>query len=438
MVELVLLLKGDRRTVSEIVADLRSDVGEHLGHVTDADVSRALTRLTTDAGVAGEGHGLATRRWSLTERGRRAIEDLERNAQQLLDRVVDGLFSEAPGGRDLYLGPFLAALRRVFSHLAEMYVLLIKGDIEPQEFATENAVADAVKQVAGDAGLDEVTFGRAMQAFLLERNPDYDAIKWNLTQNYYLLRVLGLDASAFLLTKDIFDGAHLYLDTNVLVNAFTPAAAFHAEFQALARACSELGIKLHVCQITLDELRGVVSYNRWLVTQIEKQVPTDTVAKVHDMFFQAFVEAKARGEEDPISAAFDPFDGAADRLAEQYGVERTDDVWFVNEKDSPALSQLAEALQQEYAALHDGREKRDSATQHDALLVRWVERQREFESPQTWILTLDTSLTRFRTDKQIRVAGPKALALTLGALLQWVSPIAAKAGLESELTEIFR
>lgn len=122
---------------------------------------------------------------------------------------------------------------------------------------------------------------------------------------------------------------------------------------------------------------------------------------------------------------------------DKYGVKLVDDNWFIEERESSTTRGLATSLQREYADLHGGREKREQAALHDALVVRWVERERELETPQTWILTLDTSLTRVQTDAPISVAGPRALALTLGALLQWVSPIAAKSGLEADLTEIF-
>jgi predicted nucleic acid-binding protein len=438
MVELVLLLKGDGRTVPEIAYDLRSDVGEHLGHVVDGDVSRALSALSVSRDVIGEGHGLATRRWSLSARGRSSIEDLEHHAQSRLDGVVRRIFAGAPGGSGRYFTPLLTALRRIFSHLAEMYVLLIKGDVEPQEFATEGAVAKTVERILEESPhLDRDAFTRGVQTFLLESNPEFDAIKWNLTQNYYLLRVLGLDSSATLLTREVFDGARLFLDTNILVNALTPAAEFHQEFRTLSTTCAELGISLNVCQVTVDELRAVVAYNRWLVTKTQNQVPSETVPKVGDLFFRAFIEARERAEEDPIAAAFDPFDGAAETLDEKYGVKLVDDYWFVEERDSSTTQKLATSLQREYADLHGGREKREQAALHDALVVRWVEREREVESPQTWILTLDTSLTRFQTHAPIAVAGPRALALTLGALLQWVSPIAAKSGHEADLTEIF-
>jgi hypothetical protein len=122
-------------------------------------------------------------------------------------------------------------------------------------------------------------------------------------------------------------------------------------------------------------------------------------------------------------------------ILDSLGVEVVDDPWFEEASGTIEIRKLATVVQKEYKALHPDQVKRDRAATHDALMIMWVERQRSEADGKVWLATLDTSLPAFMPDKG--AADRRPLAITLDALLQWVSPIVSRQGADEDLSEIF-
>ena len=70
--------------------------------------------------------------------------------------------------------------------------------------------------------LDPKEFNNAIYRFFEESDPLFSEIKWNLGQNYYVAKALGMDPSGKLLSSELFANAIIYLDTNVLIEALEP------------------------------------------------------------------------------------------------------------------------------------------------------------------------------------------------------------------------
>ena len=85
--------------------------------------------------------------------------------------------------------------------------------------------------------------------------------------------------------------------------------------------------------------------------------------------------------------------------------------------------------------LAPGRTKRPRAALHDAILLRWVEQERQTSANGVWILTRDTIVMGWRDGSRSGVGG--SYGVSLDALLQWISPVAMHAGLEDEFASIF-
>jgi hypothetical protein len=435
LVKQVLFHSKTPLSLPQIETGVDHAVGEGLTAVQIHEVKKALGRLDRGKEVSGHGTGLDGRTYRLTDDARGEIDLLRRSAQSRVDKVVKSLFRNAPGGEGLYRRPFMDCLRLIFSGVAETYVRLLKKEIEQGHFVSADAVSKAIVKTAKEhPSVDERALERGVIAFLRDSNPDYDAIKYNMTQNYYLMRLLGLDPEGYLLTKKVFGDAVLYIDTNILVNALEPSSRLFKSFEALSRACRTLGINLRVAQISLDEHRGVVSYHRELVQKVDDHIPDETAPKINNVFFQAFRAARSKNPDIKVATVFKKFYAIRDELEASHSVELVDDIWFDQQRTEPETTKLMKVVQKKSEKRRLGEPKRYKAALHDALMLRWIERERIDEHGPVWLLTIDSTLGSF-TPKESNDRRP--LAMTLDALLQWISPVAASEDLEGDLRDIF-
>lgn len=437
IVEQVLLLADPqtRLSIPQIEAALDEAMGG-IGTARIGGVRRALTRLAQAQRVEGQGENLEGRTYQLLPRARGDLETTTRSAQSEFDRIVRELFRTAQGGPSRYGSAFLECLQLLFRHVADTYVRLITGDIREGEIFEQTALREALQTVAEHhPELEAAALERALHTFLRESVPAYDTIKWNMTQNQYLLKALGLAEESLLLSREVFNNAVLYLDTNVVIHTLEPRARYHRNMLALSRACRHLNIELRVCQISLDELKGVVAYNRDLIEKVKDQIPEDLESRVGSLFYQAYREAKAQDPNTTGATVFANFDSPVSTLDQTNEVALIDDNWFDTKRRDATVVALARQIQTEWQKTHAQGIKRDAAAVHDALLLLWIEEERTGEEKPVWLVTLDTSLPAFVPDPESGDRRP--LAITLDALLQWIWPVAAQTGLDEDMSEVF-
>ena len=424
------------------VKDIQEQVGVWFrgarAAITRLDIEDSLRRLT------GVGRALAIPRgqetgYKLSDQALREVGEVQRSSDARFEGVVCRLFQNAPQGPTVYRAPFLDCLCAIFSELAEAYVRVLREEIGPGEFVEMPAVTEAVEEVTPRyGGIDAGLLGAGVLRFFRDSDPDYDLIKWNMTQNYYVATALGLDPGGRLLSRELFDGAVFYLDTNVVIHALEPKAQHHRSFKVLGQACKQLRISLNVCQISLDELTAVVRDSRYALLRVADEIPEETAPKVGGIFYHLYREEQAKGGAVDFDQLFSEFAQARAALAESYGVELVDDVWFSKAQDDPETAAMGRRVREEYEARREGRRGRAKAVRpaiHDALLLRWLQLEREQHGRNVWLVTLDRSLPG------VRAVGPQGagrpLAITLDALLQWISPIVAGGDGESDLAAIF-
>jgi hypothetical protein len=435
-VEQVLLRAPD--TIGLSLPAIHTKVNQALGNGTVVglrDVKNALTRLGGGKRVAGKGQGLEERVYALLPDARDSLREAQRASDGRLSLLVNRLFRRAPGRPDRYADPFFECLRLIFGQVANSYVRQITGRALPEEILAHQAVADALT-ACGSAfpDIDAGVFRRGVMSFLTEVDPDSSAVKWNLTQNSYLLGALGLDEKGLLLSREVLGGAVLYLDTNVLIQALEPRARLHRSCTALANACSSLGISLRVAYVSIMELQGVIAYNKELMSKVVDQIPDETAPKVTNVFYQAYFEARQENPSLTVDEFFESYEDPGSKLGAMQ-CATVDDSWFVENARDAKTRALVQQIRREYDARHPEQPKREKAATHDALMIRWVERERLGDYPKSWLVTLDTSLPTFVPDDGGTAATP--LAITLDALLQWISPMAAREGFDEDLSDIF-
>jgi len=347
---------------------------------------------------------------------------IQHDSESRHERVCKRLFEHDLDRAAEYSSLFLQSLSQIFSRLGEAYVRVLKGESRMSDFVGPSTIEGIVRQVADrkpPATLKHLH--TALLVFFAEDDPDFTAIKWNFAQNYYLARALGMDSSGSLLSQEAFADAVFYLDTNVIIPAIEPRAGGHTSARVLLCACKQLNIELRACQISLDQLKNVTQHNVSILPLVTPQVPDEIIPRMRSVFFKLYYDALQQPGPVDFGALFGRFYSASEYLG-AIGVDLCDDAWFTELGSSPEILDLVDALNASLAARHRKPKWKASAI-HDVSLLRWVEKERQNGRANSWLVTLDSSLS----DTSWVTTSPRPLAITLDALLQWISPMAASA-----------
>jgi len=432
IIEQILFTIDTERGISlqEIQDIFASETGGYA--ISSHDMEDSLQRLVKKQRVVPEQRG-RHKLYKLSEEVRRELGEIQRHAEERFNSVVNRLFKNAKEGPSVYNSPFLKFLCIVFSKLGEECVRIIKGDIKEDDFLSFPFVSSALKEVEKNFNsIDHSLFRKAVISFFQDSDPEYNAIKWNMVQSYYIAKALGLDPSGGLLSKEVFGHAIFYLDTNIIIEALEPKHRHHKSFLAFNKGCRQLGIALKVCQISLNELQNWLTYQRSLMEKVTDQIPDETASKIRSIFYEIYCEKKMSGEAVNIDELFISFGSPMDDLKALFEVQLEDDIWFDEAKDNPQTIKFAKILRSKYFAMRK-RPKGHGAVLHDAILLRWLQKLREENESNIWLVTLDTSLPGSIPSN----TSSQSLAITLDALLQWISPIAVPEGEEDGFTAIF-
>lgn len=356
--------------------------------------------------------------YQLSDRLKQEMELLQREAENRLDKVLNTLLENTSIRVSEYQEPFLYCLSTIFSHLGEEIVrLILDGYDETASPSIVSAVAETCRKFPA---IDSALLGTVTIAFFRSNDPDYNVIKWNLGQNYYVAKALGLDPKGVLLSKEVFEGAAFFLDTNVLITALEPIHNVHQSFLAFVRACRHLNIELKTCQVSINEMMNWVNGQRGVLQKTINQIPDEMAEKVDSIFYEVYRDLCREQEEVCLDDVFSNFDSPINTLEEKYHIELQDDLWFDSARNKPDVQELARKIKSMYFEQRH-KAKSDAVAIHDALLLKWVEKQRaERSKPKIWVVTMDTTLPSSVSND----SSCSEIAITLGALLQWMAPVA--------------
>ncbi len=401
--------------------------------INSADLRGSLQRLAAQGRVSIQKKG-GYDIYALSEAARNELTRIHQQAESSIRAVVERLFRNAKSGHTSYNDPFLRALSIIFSQLGEESVRLIKGDHRGLELLSARTIATVTDQIHREfQKVDRALFESALIAFFQEDDPDYNAIKWNMAQNYFLTKALGLDPNGALLSKEMFENTTFYLDTNVVVQALEPIHQRHESFLTFVEACKQINASLLVLQISIDELRHVVEYQKVLLSKTIDNIPVSMREEIQSLWYDIYLDRKENCGDCTIDEVFSSFQSPADKMRQAFGIELEDDIWFNDAKYSADTKALTSNLRQKYQRTR-GRTKREGPATHDALLLQWVYKQRWETDGDVWIVTNDASLPG---PIALKNGDTTSLALTLEALLQWISPIAVSDEGQSDITVIF-
>jgi len=373
--------------------------------------------------------------YELTDEARREIRDLQCQAEERFNSVVNKLFKNTREGSSVYNSPFLKFLCIIFSQLGEESVRLIKGDVKVDKFLSSSSIPLILEKIKKDfPSIDHALFKSAVLSFFQDSDPEYDMIKWSIAQSYYIAKALGIDPSGILLSKEVFGHAIFYLDTNVILEALEPKQRHYESFLAFNKACMRLGVMLKVCQITLNELQDWLESQHSLMEKVIDQIPDETAPKVRSIFYKIYYEKKMPGEVVNIDDLFINFRSPKDDLKSLFGVQLEDDPWFNEITNKPETKSFAQILEAQYNKAHVyPKIKTHRAALHDAMLILWLQKLRKENSNNIWLITMDTTLPGSVPQN----TSSESIAITLDALLQWISPMAVPESEENDFAAIF-
>ena len=417
-------------SLQEIQDIFSSETGGYA--ISHHDMEDSLKRLVREQRIIPQSTGKRIL-YRLSEKTNQELGEIQRRAEVCFSSVVNRLFKNAKEGPSVYNSPFLKFLCIIFSKLGEECVRVIKGDIKEDDFLSFPFVSSVLEEVEkGFNSIDHSLFRKAVTSFFQDSDPEYDAIKWNMAQSYYIAKALGLDPSGVLLSTEVFGHAVFYLDTNIIIEALEPKDRYHKSFLAFNKACKQLGIILKVCQISLDELRNWLAYQRHLIEKVTEQIPPETASKMRSIFYEIYCEKKMSDEAVNIDELFTSFSSPMDDLKALFEVQLEDDIWFDEAKNKTETIKFAEDLRSKYSVMR-GRPKGRGAALRDAILLLWLQKLRGENGGNIWLITTDTSLPGSVPPN----TSTESLAITLDALLQWISPIAVPESEKDGFTAIF-
>jgi len=202
-------------------------------HAIGRDIDKSLERLENKGRVELEPEissgkklkekGPKKKRYKLSDNTRKEIDSIEAESIRRYESVINRLFEELGTDSNKYIEPFLKFLSVIFSKLADEYIQVIQGELRESELVSSPIFLSALNTIKNDIDVTERSvFESAAINFFSSNDPDYAIIKWNMAQNYYSLKVIGLDEKSLRLFKNIFGDAEFYIDTNVVISALSP------------------------------------------------------------------------------------------------------------------------------------------------------------------------------------------------------------------------
>ena len=392
------------------------------------DTKDMLKRLVSE-GLVKEVVFLKKARWIITEKGRQRIEGDRAAAEQRIDSVADNLF----GGYsplDEYRTAFLECLSVIFGRLAHHYIEVSFPAVDGVEGvdALASLAAGGIDSVAQEVlgkfpKLDTEQFSSGLQQFFREDHPDSDWLKWTYCKNYYSLKIIGLGDQANALSKEVFSGTTVYLDTNVLIGVLDNSSLSHSAVTQTIAKLREVGCYIGVLSVTVRELSDFARKQGENLDAVLRQIPDELLPKVRGVV--ASTETSHRNDPSKPSPrdVLGDLEDAKDFIKNRLQAAVVEDKWFEEERDSEEIAALAEGLRQHYDQTNPWwRNKTPNAAKHDALALQFVSK-RQSEGKNCMFVTLDVSLPTFRNSITARSVRQFNNVVNVDALLPWLGMV---------------
>lgn len=379
----------------------------------------------------------------------------KKHAYYLDDATADNLRQQARAGSELvervlrhrlkdsgYLVDYNTAaevlrkfLFECFARFGRQIAANVSGRTRAEDLAERPDVQRAFD--AATAGLNlpaqaQSSLMTRCRTLLMSHDPDDEALKFQLTQSYYVAELLEIDGTRFNpLAEEAFAGAVFYLDTNVVLMYFLGNEEHTSLFDEMLRVGRRMGISLRVTRATVDELRRAAADHLSKIGEVVGVVPYRLLAeRVRDDFLAAY---QAEQEQSPDLTVQD-FGQRFERLTETleaHGIELDDRLEdeMIGDADVARLEEVLQRL----ALATRGYKKGEVVLRHDVAHYQAVADARH-ATPKVWFLTRD----RLLVQAAVEVAGDELpFCFSIAAFVHALSPFSETASEDRSLADAF-
>ncbi len=366
----------------------------------------------------------------LKDRYKLIIETQIRDRKALLDKCVKKIIDSVKINYALVTVSQVGIISKlftdfivfVFSKFGFQCAKMITGNISDRDFMNSSQIREELDRKISHYHLNETEVASTIKSefykFFREPDPDYEALKFYMAQNFYVLKLLGLDPKAHILSKGAFSGSHMYLDSNVIITALLSESRPYRSFKEFYKIARDIAIDLYVSKITQNEIRNVIAYQRSIADTYDN-IPEFMEDQVTNAFYKTYKKSKERDENFTIDELFAPFENLEKTLKDNFEISIEDEeLYDTILKQKNELEKIEKVLQEKSQEIRK-KEKSEGTLRHDAFHFLLIKNKRE-ENPKTWFLSLDTSLPPASTE--ILEGDVSPLCFTLDSWLQCISP----------------
>ena len=401
-----------RLALDSVPAPLLADGFSHLREIGYAEVSDGLWMITQ----AGLDYGLAARQKSEADYNS-MVGSYVREVQSRLSFELDGLQTAAVRRileRSLY---------DIFDPLTWTAASYVEAVAQPVDLENldrairRNISIDVLKTLERGDEIDRVLVPAARNVFT-KQPTDFARGLLQLGIKHVMWRILGLDPELTRFRQEMFKGASLLLDTNILVSWACKRSYRHVQTEWFLDYARELGVELLVSQYTLTEFATAVNFAEFLHkrsagTRLDVLLVDNEITRDFYDSHRPEVEWSTYVTGIKESSAL---------LVKRYSV-RT-----VKEGDYPLDPESVQELTRILGALEGGEEggKPTRLELHDArnILLAQEIRQLTPEAPfgSPWFITHDIGLRRAEAVARKRFKYPRPSIMTIDSWFDLIYP----------------
>jgi DNA-binding HxlR family transcriptional regulator len=362
-------------------------------------IREALYQLVRD-GMVKRLEQKSWKSYCLTQKGQGEMTQALNQAVDVFQPVLKKMLQDIDHLISRELGEQLCRsfIMECFARLGRQIAHSIVGRLDKEDLASSSEVQAAFAAAVSGRNLPvetrESLYNRCVK-FLRSSETEDEQLKLRLTQGFFLAELLCIHGAPFdPLSSQAFNGAVLYLDTNIVLLGLVSAVRRQQLFNEMVRLAAKLGIQLRITRATIDETRSVLAKKREDLEKYIEKVPEALTELTHDEFLTAYLEAREKEPSLNPKEFLSPFDRLTEIIEQEWKLkidDRKEDEILRGrkfEKESVIIQEEAIAI-----ASRHGHPKSERVLLHDVAHFAVIVDGRSSNS-KLWFLTADRSLVR--------------------------------------------
>jgi len=351
-----------------------------------------------------------------------------------LDDAVNELFTGLINNqnKEAYKELLLNVVTKMMSKYGYAYAGQLAGVVAATDFVPLQELKGICKEAIAEYKLpiSEDELSNSIGALFDRRDPCLNNLAFSICNRYYITRLIGLDVPIDFISRNLFAGSTIFLDTNIMLGIVYAREKSHNEFREILKKANEIGIKFAVSEISLAELHSKVQ-----VYQTELEIGADIIPD--DLLTEVQGQIAEKSERDSSSEAFKVADSIHYVRLNQIGVA-TQPLTKPNElcSEEEFTKVKSEIAQFDRKYRHGSPAKNEKAIYHDSYMFCLVQKLRQQgENTSAWFLTLDNSVIEHGIFRKTEDGCPYSIRLF--SLLQTLSQFVESQALKGEFSDLF-